>query len=129
MWLFRLAFWTLLVLLLLPTDEQQQERLYTTAVVAVQSASTFCDRNGTVCEGGQQLWANLVKKAEFAGRMAVNLAKSKMQAQPEGELAPPLPYRVKGRPEASVAPASTRGTLTADDLGPAWRGQGPRAGT
>lgn len=122
MWLFRLAFWTVLVLLLLPTDERQQERLYTTAVGAVESASTFCERNGDVCEAGQQFWATLVKKAEFGARMVVNLAKSKMPSSLDGEQAPPQPYRVKGRPEAFVAPGAGRGTLRPDDLGPAWRG-------
>jgi hypothetical protein len=71
--LLRLAFWLGLLLLLLPSDPQQQARLYAAATAAAERVTTFCDRNGRTCAIGAEVWANLVKKAEFALRLVGDL--------------------------------------------------------
>jgi uncharacterized protein DUF5330 len=122
--MIRMAFWLGVVILLLPTEEGQQARIYQSAAAAVERAATFCDRNERVCETGSAMWATFVKKAEFAARMAYDLAVSRGR----GEEAAPR-YEPAGakslRPSAGMAPS--RGTLRPDDLTPAWRGQ--RSGT
>lgn len=122
--MIRLAFWLGIVILLLPTDEGQQARIYQSASAAVERASTFCDRNARACETGNELWATFVKKAEFAARMAYDLAVSKGngdEAAPRYEPASAKP----ARPTVGMTPS--RGTLRPDDIAPAWRGQ--RSGT
>ena len=134
MFLIRVAFWLGLLVWLLPTDEHQQSRLYTTALATVERATTFCDRNPQACAIAAQLWATFLKKAEFGGRMAVDLLTSGGR---KDEGAPPLPpprseptgsashLKAKAEPRLPAA----RGTLTPSDLAPAWRGaQLQRAG-
>jgi hypothetical protein len=113
MFLIRLTFWFALVVLLLPADEHQQARLYASATAAVERATSFCDRNQRTCAMGSQLWAAFLKKAEFGLRMALDLASS--PARSNGEASPTR--------EGPRRPAvETRGTLTPNDLAPAWRG-------
>ena len=116
MFLIRVAFWLGLIVLLLPTDERQQARLYSSVAAAVERVTTFCDRNPKVCATGAELWSTFLKKAEFAVRLAIDLASSPRKegdtpAEPTRSLRPPL------RP--SVQP---HGTLTPSDRAPAWRG-------
>jgi hypothetical protein len=123
--LIRMAFWLGIVILLLPTDEGQQARIYQSAANAVERATTFCDRNGKVCDTGAALWATFVKKAEFAARMAYDLAVSKDRGTEASPRYEPASANTP-RPSTGLAPPS-RGTLRPDDLTPAWRGQ--RSGT
>jgi hypothetical protein len=115
MFLIRLIFWLTLVVLLLPADEHQQARLYASAAATVERATTFCDRNAHTCAWGAQLWAAFLKKAEFGLRMAFDLASS--SARGNGEASPAR--EGARRPAPAV---ETRGTLTPNDLTPAWRG-------
>jgi hypothetical protein len=126
MFLIRLAFWIGLAVLLLPTDERQQARLYGTAASTVERVTTFCDRNARVCAGGAEAWATFVKKAEFAARLAVDLAGS---AASKGDEPPATiqPANARGRAEAR-ADAPPRGTLTPSDVAPVWRGHAQRSG-
>ena len=117
MFLIRVAFWLGLIVLLLPTDERQQARLYSSVSAAVERVTTFCDRNPKVCATGAELWSAFLKKAEFAVRLAIDLASSPRKegdtpADSTRSLRPPL------RP--SVQPQ--HGTLTPSDRAPAWRG-------
>ena len=98
--------------LFLPTDEKQQAKLYGTASYAVERASGFCDRNPQTCRQGAELWATFVKKAEFGGRMALDL----------------ISDRGRAGPQPAIQPADTRGTLRPNDLEPRWRGAQQRAG-
>jgi Family of unknown function (DUF5330) len=128
MFLIRLAFWIGLVVLLLPTDEHQQAKLYGTAVATVERVTTFCDRNGQLCAAGTDLWATFLKKAAFGARVVVDLVSSgghKEEMAPVRDVQPP---EGKRRPEPRLLP-SAQGTLTPNDLGPAWRGQAQRTGT
>jgi len=125
MFLIRTAFWVGLVVLLLPSDAHDQARLYATAAATVERISTFCDRNPRACTMGAELWAEFVKKAEFGGRMAVDLI-SGPRPQTEEAGAAEDPTNV-GR--ARRLPTTQRGTLRPEDLAPPWRGQPlPRGG-
>ncbi len=100
---------------LLPTDQAQQARFYDQAASAVNWTLTFCDRNATVCNEGQELWATFVKKAEFGAGVAYDLVQRQI-AGSGGTTPLPAAY-----PAAPSAP-SPRGTLRPDDLEPRWRG-------
>jgi hypothetical protein len=115
MFLIRLTFWIALVILLLPADEHQQARLYASAAAAVERTTSFCDRNAHTCAWGAQLWAAFLKKAEFGLRMAFDLASS--QARGNGEASP-----AREGPRRPSSAVEMRGTLTPNDLAPAWRG-------
>jgi hypothetical protein len=121
MFLIRLAFWLGLVVLLLPTEERQQARLYNTAVATVERAVTFCDRNAGLCAAGADFWATFLKKAEFGARVAIDLVSS------GGRREEPVPTPIRLEPQRPRA--MPQGTLTPDDLTPAWRGRMQRAGT
>lgn len=122
MFFIRLAFWLGVIVMLLPTDQQQQARVYNTAVSAVERASTFCDRNARTCELGAQAWASFLKKAEFGVRLLGDLITSGARSSEPEPSTPPL------RQKASLSDTvGTRGTLSAADLQPAWRG--PLSGT
>jgi hypothetical protein len=124
MFLVRLAFWVGLIVLLLPTDERQQARLYETATNAVERTTTFCERNARVCVVTADLWATFLKKAEFGGRLVIDLASRRWQEEPQG--LPTQPAAIRNQP-AGHGPA--RGTLQPSDLAPPWRGQVQRTGT
>ena len=111
MFLIRTAFWLGLVVLLLPSDPQQQARLYNAAASAAHSAVTFCDRNAALCKTAGEHWAVFKTKAEFAGRMAVDLASEKLLG--DGKSAQP-------------AVGEVRDTLSEADRAPAWRGKAGR---
>ena len=117
MFFIRLAFWLGVIVMLLPTDQQQQARVYNTAVSAVERASTFCDRNARTCELGAQAWASFLKKAEFGVRLLGALIPSGARSNEPEPSTPPL------RQKAGLSDTvGTRGTLSAADLQPAWRG-------
>jgi Family of unknown function (DUF5330) len=127
MFLFRILFWLGLLVLVLPTDERQQARLYETTAATVERLATFCERNAKACAAGAEFWSTFVKKAEFAARVAIDLATSRGQ-RPEGGLAASTP-RPNGAPAAEPrATPAPRNTLTREDLGPTWRGPGQRTG-
>jgi hypothetical protein len=117
MFFIRLAFWLGVIVMLLPTDAQQQARVYNTAVHAVERASTFCDRNVRTCELGAQTWASFLKKAEFGVRLLGDLITSGGRSSEPDPATPPL--RQKASAGGNV---DRRGTLSAADLQPAWRG-------
>jgi hypothetical protein len=112
--LFRIAIVLSLGVALMPSDREQQEQLYTKAANAAYWTLTFCDRNGATCETAGVMWATFLKKAEFAGKMAYDIAQ---RASVEG-------------PADAGAPAVSKasGTLKPDDLAPSWRGSADRGG-
>jgi len=118
MLLIRLLFWLALAVLLLPTDERQQARLYDAAAAAIERVASFCDRNGKVCAGAGELWGTFLKKAEFGAHLAIDLMSSPGRREQDFRALPePGPARARPRPSSAV-----RGTLTPNDLAPAWRG-------
>jgi hypothetical protein len=122
MFLIRVAFWVGLAVLLLPTDERQQARLYQTVAATVERVTTFCDRNAQTCATGAELWATFLKKAEFGGRMAVELITT--AGRKDGSALDPA-----AEPASARVPPAARGTLTPADLTPPWRGHVQRTGT
>ena len=121
MFFIRMAFWLGVAVMLLPTDAQQQARLYSTAVHAVERASTFCDRNARTCEMGAQTWAAFLKKAEFGARLLGDMLASR---QPEtAAVATPPRQKVSASTRSDV-----QNTLLPTDLEPTWRGPSARSG-
>ena len=102
------------VVAVLPADKEQQARLYDRAATALHWTATFCDRNGPTCTQAGVMWSGFVQKAQFGAAMAYELA-TKYSAKDRSLLAP-------------VADASPQGTLTPEDLQPAWRGAPSRTG-
>lgn len=103
-----------LVVAVLPADKEQQARLYDRAATALHWTATFCDRNGPTCTQAGVIWSGFVQKAQFGAAMAYELA-TKYSSKDRGLLAP-------------VADAYPQGTLTPEDLQPAWRGAPSRSG-
>jgi hypothetical protein len=111
--LLRLAFWLAVLVFLLPSDPQQQARLYATVTTALERVTTFCDRNGETCAVGARVWANFVRKAEFALRLVGDLVGG------------------AGRPDAAPPPrnrhgagkSALHGTLLPSDLELPWGGR------
>jgi hypothetical protein len=138
MFLFRTAFWLVILILLLPTDEDQQKRIYGTAQAAVNDVASFCDRNPQTCAAGQDAFAVLVQKARYGAQMLVSLAENK--TTPLGDSVPgPVAMSESGMSEdPSVMPvpaaaplepttwdaSTSQDTLTADDRAAAWDGPG-----
>ena len=78
MFLIRMAFWVGLVVLLLPSDRERQAQLYKTASEAVHNATTFCDRNATLCTQGAQHWAVFRTKLEFGAKLVFDMASERL---------------------------------------------------
>jgi hypothetical protein len=133
--LIKLAFGLGLVVLMLPTDEAAQAKVFSTAATAAHRAATFCDRNPVTCDQGAEAWATFKEKAAFGGRMAWTLLVERGRATEAASEGPPhdapvvaasgQAMPVARRVKTETVPVS-RGTLTARDLEPKWRG--PRQG-
>ena len=108
--------------LLLPADAAQQARVYDGAKATLGWTMTFCDRNAATCVQGREAWAVFAKKAEFAGKLALDLINERSQ-QVAGA-ARQGPKGAELRP-ATPDPVSVlrRGTLKPADLEPGWRGK------
>ncbi|HEX2843335.1 hypothetical protein [Hyphomicrobium sp.] len=113
--LFRIAVVLSLGVALMPSDREQQEALYERAATAAHWTMTYCDRNGQQCEMAGTLWDAFLRKAQFAGKLAYDVA-----------------LRTAGNEaqEALIAPVSAkaRGTLSPDDLSLDWRGERTQQG-
>jgi hypothetical protein len=103
-----------LVIAMVPSDKGAQQKLYLQAVDTFNQAATYCDRHPDVCAKAAKHWASFRDKAEFVGQLAVDaiLAYAREQLDGTGTAAAPGP-----------------GTLTRDDLKPAWRLSARRDGT
>ena len=77
MFLIRTGFWLGLVVLLLPTEAAQQRQLQGSATAAVDRMSSFCERNAGTCQTAGRLWQGFVEKAQFGGRLAMDLASTR----------------------------------------------------
>lgn len=109
--LFRIAVVLSLGIALMPSDEEQQEALYTRAATAAYWTMTYCDRNGAQCELAGSMWDAFLRKAQFAGKLAYDIAirTSVDDAQTVAPTGPVL--------------ATDRGTLRPEDLRPDWRAE------
>ncbi|MBN8913074.1 MAG: hypothetical protein J0H65_13675 [Rhizobiales bacterium] len=105
--LFRIAVVLSLGVAVMPSDEEQQAALYQRAATAAHWTITYCDRNAAQCEMAGHLWDGFVRKAQFAGKLAYDVAIASSETLRQDPLAPQL--------------ASDRGTLQSGDLEPTWR--------
>lgn len=106
--LFRIAAVLSLGVAVMPSDEEQQAALYQRAATAAHWTITYCDRNAQQCETAGYLWDAFVRKAQFAGKLAYDVAIASSETIRQDPLLPQL--------------ASDRGTLRSGDLEPTWRG-------
>lgn len=113
--LFRIAVVLSLGVAVMPSDEEQQAALYERAATAAHWTMTYCDRNGQQCEMAGEVWDAFLRKAQFAGKLAYDVA---LRASAENLQLDPLSPQL----------ASERGTLKSGDLEPNWRGEAKRAG-
>src|SRR5262249_46375913 len=127
MFLFRIVFWLGVLILLLPTDEHQQAKLYETAAASLERLTTFCERNPKACATAAECWSQFVKKAEFGGRVVVDLLTSRGQRTEPGVAASGPRATPPAAPEAK-GPPTPRNTPTREDPGPSWRPQAQRTG-
>jgi hypothetical protein len=105
----RIGIIVAVVIAVLPADKQQQARLYDRAATAVHWTATFCDRNGPTCTQAGDLWSAFATKAKFGAQMAYELALKYSKSEPS--------YY------SPASAGSAQGTLTPEDLEPAWRGR------
>ena len=118
--LFRLAIVLSLGIAVMPSDQAQQERLYQNAASAAYWTATFCDRNTQTCETASTVWDTFLRKAEFAGKLAYDVAQRYASEVP-GDRFTPASFKPRAR-------QSLQGTLSLEDLGPSWRGNSKRQG-
>jgi len=114
--LVRTALVAAAVIALLPSDRAQQERLQQTAIDVAHWTMTFCDRNAKMCDNVGVAWETFKSKAHFAAGVAYDVAMTQVLETAGIETAS-TPER-----HAPVAAEAKRGTLTARDLEPGWRG-------
>jgi hypothetical protein len=106
--LFRIAAVLSLGVAVMPSDEEQQDALYERAATAAHWTITYCDRNAQQCEAAGDVWNAFVRKAQFAGKLAYDVAlRSSLES---------------GQPRTENASDTGRGTLQPTDLAPGWRG-------
>jgi hypothetical protein len=117
MGLMRAAIVVGAVVALLPSDREQQQKLIARASDAATWVTTYCDRNAATCAQANEHWKTFVAKAEFGAKLVYEA----MQNDGKSNLAERAD---RGAPKS--APAVLKhgaGTLTPNDLEPAWRGR------
>lgn len=117
MGLFRLAIVVAVGVSLLPSEREKQEQLYERAAQAATWTLTFCDRNAETCDKAQTFWAEFSKKAEFGAKLAYDVMRDRAGSGDEQASPAPAHY------QTVVPPTRSPGTLTPDDVKPAWRGK------
>lgn len=116
MGLFKTAVIAGVVIAIMPTERGQQSHMAEQVASAAKWAVTYCDRNPQQCVQAAEAWAVFVKKAEFAAKLGYDVLQEHLNKATSDRNAESQP--VSARP----APAFERGTLSKDDLQPAWRG-------
>jgi hypothetical protein len=114
--LLRMAFWLGVVCVLVPSSNAGNTdakidpgQALTVATAAMSDARGFCERQPQACEAGGQVATALGHKAEAGARTLYQFISAKLTEKPEEKAAEKTPS----------LPA--QGTLTADDLQPAYR--------
>lgn len=101
------------VVALLPSDKERQDELYAMVTALAGDALTYCDRNAETCAKAAAAWDEVKVKAKFAGALALDILERHGQLSGHDAVAGAA---------RSPQTAEKRGTLTAADLAPAWRG-------
>jgi hypothetical protein len=122
MFLIRTAFWLAVVIMLIPVDEDAAGRAEAAAppigafeaVGAAQATLSdvggFCARNPDVCSVGGRVATTFALKARTGAEMVSSFLDERLAETADG-----------AAPAAELT-AAERGTLTAEDLQPAWHG-------
>lgn len=130
MFLFRTAFWLLILVLLVPTDKDQQNKIYGTAEATVNDVAGFCDRNPQTCATGHDAFEVLVQKAQYGAQMLMGFVEAKSDgfgdrlpdpvAMPGDGSVMPVPAA------APLAPTKwdSQDTLSSEDREAPWGGPG-----
>lgn len=111
--LLRMAFWIGLVCVLVPSSNSGNSpidagKALTVASAAVSDARGFCERQPQACVAGGQVASALGQKAEAGARTLFQLISEKLTEKPAD------------KPAALPVSAAGHGTLTANDLQPAY---------
>lgn len=123
--LLRMAFWLGVVCVLLPGGTRQptsqDAKLDATQAVTLASAAVsdmrgFCDRRPDACVAGGKVAVAIGQRAEAGARTIFDFITTKLTEAATGN-----------KPVAKTVPASAagHGTLTADDMQPAWHAPVP----
>jgi hypothetical protein len=114
--LLRMAFWLGVVCVLVPSSNASNTdakidagQALTVATAAMSDARGFCERQPQACDAGGQVATALGHKAEAGARTLYQFLSAKLTEKPEE------------KPAEKTASAPTQGTLTANDLQPAYR--------
>lgn len=118
MGLFRLAIVVAVGVSLLPAEREKQDQLYERAANAANWTLTFCDRNAETCAKAVTFWEEFSKKAEFGAKLALDVMRDQA-ASGDDDKAAPANYETAVPRTPTLSP----GTLTPDDVKPAWRGK------
>ena len=118
MGLFRLAIVVAVGVSLLPAEREKQDQLYERAASAANWTLTFCDRNAETCAKAVTFWEEFSKKAEFGAKLALDVMRDQA-ASGDDDKAAPANYETAVPRTPTLSP----GTLTPDDVKPAWRGK------
>lgn len=110
MFLFRSAFWLVLLILLIPTDGEQQQKIYGMAQTAVADIGSFCERNPDTCVSGQYAIDVLVQKAQYGAHMIQALVTEHSGAGTPGQ----APTQVPGQVPTQVPSPMPSAALQAD---------------
>jgi hypothetical protein len=138
--LIRMAFWLSVVLALLPTfagtdsaSKATQSSVDAGDAVSAASAtvsdlSGFCDRQPEACNVGAQAAVAFGHQAQAGARILYEYLNDRVTPKTTGSItAGNNAARVqKVSLDKGTRGTSSRGTLTDDDLAPAWRGPAPR---
>ncbi len=120
MGLFRLAAIVAIGVSLLPAEREKQDQLYERAAMAANWTLTFCDRNADTCAKAMTFWQEFSKKAEFGAKLAYDVLREQTEASVEdGAAKLSAPAKFENAHPGTFSP----GTLTPDDVKPAWRGK------
>ena len=124
--LLRMAFWLGLVLVLLPRDKTPESdklpqigasEAVSAATAAVSDMSQFCKRQPAACEVGGQAATVIGQRAQEGARKLYKIITDKKAPDHTGSIGN------AEEAEPALANASTRDTLTADDMTVEWRVQ------
>jgi len=123
--LLRMAFWLTVVCVLLPSSNKTTApethidavQAATLAGAAVSDVRGFCDRQPDACVVGGKVAVAIGHKAEAGARTLYEFISAKLNEKP----AP----AEKAVAKVAPVPALNHGTLTANDLAPAWHAPVP----
>lgn len=122
MGLFKTAVIAGVVIALMPTERGQQSHMADQVAAAAKWTVTYCDRNAQTCAQAAQAWGVFVKKAEFAAKLAYDVAQEHLSKDAADSRREPVREQPHGSVTVRPQPALERGTLSSQDLQPAWRG-------